>query len=133
MQEIIPDVALVPVLEFLADQNLTYHLFENDVTPDANTVLADLTEPAWGGYNPITVIGSEWIPNSPVNGVGLLLHPPISFANGSGGSQDAYGYFRKDQAGNLMAVCRFDDAPRTKADGEAWTIIPILGDTFEEL
>lgn len=133
MQEVIPDAALVPALQKLADQNITYRLFTNNVTPDQATVLGDLTEAAWTGYAPITVIGSEWTPNDPVGGVGLLLHPPIAHVNSSGSNQSAYGYYRLDENGDLMAACRFDAAPVTKANGESWTIIPILGDKYEEL
>jgi len=133
MQEIIPDVALIPALQKLVDQDITYRLFTNDITPDASTVLADLTEAPNPGVFPVVVSGVEWIPNDPVNGVGLLIHPPIALVNGTGGDLSAYGYFRTDQAGELMAVCRFDGAPVLKHDGEAWTIIPIVGDTFEEL
>ena len=133
MQEIIPDVALLPALKQLVKDDVRYHLFTNDVTPDTATVLGDLTEAAWTFYASILLIASEWIENDPVNGVGMLLHPPITFGNDTGGDIQAYGYYRTDALGNLMGVCRFDGAPIIKHDGEAFVLIPILGDVMDQL
>jgi hypothetical protein len=117
----------------MLDVDTSWHLFVNDVTPDETTVEADLTEAAWTGYSAVSINIAEWFDTGVSGGVDLWVHAPISFLNGSGGDVDAYGYYAIDNDGDLLLAARFDSAPLTRADGEAFFVIPTVGDFSSEL
>lgn len=129
MNQIYPDAGLIPILRRIVTPSVVYHLYTNNVTPDRDTVLGDLTEMTAAGYVEITVDDSDFSLDGVAAHVGSLLAAPIAFENTSGGALDAYGYFATNAAGDeLLAVARFDAAPVNKADGEAWLVTPIVGD-----
>jgi len=130
MQQIYPDQGLVPQLLRIMAADVKYHLYANDLTPDRGTVLADFTGAAWTGYASVTVEAADFTIDGVAAHVGYIQAPPITFANGSGADQDAYGYYVTD-AGNtkVLAAGRFDAAPVTKPDGDEWSVIPVWGDS----
>jgi len=129
MNQIYPDVGLIPLLRRIVTPDLVYHLYVNNFTPDRDTELADLTEMSASGYSEITVDDSDFTLEGVAAHVGSLLASPIAFVNASGGALDAYGYFVTNAAGTeLLACARFDSAPVNKADGESWLVTPIVGD-----
>lgn len=85
-------------------------LFKNDVTPDENTVIGDLTEPGaeWTGYARITVAAWGAIFTGPA---GPECVTQVQFAGPSGGSagDPIYGVFLVDSGGVLVAAARFDE------------------------
>lgn len=128
MQQIYPDAALVPILQRMLVGDLNYHLFANNVTPDQSTVLGSLTEAAWTGYAPITVLASAFTLTGVAAHVGGVTANVIAFTNTSGGDQSAYGYYVTDTANTvLIAVARFDSAPVTKHNTESWLVTPTFG------
>jgi len=130
MQQFYPDDGLVfQLLQIVAD-DVRYHLFTNDFTPDRDTVLADLTEAAWTGYAYVDVAPGDFATSGVAGHVGYIQAPPITFDNGSGADQSAYGYYVTNVAGTkLLAAARFDSAPITKPDGDQFTVIPVWGDS----
>jgi len=40
--------------------DLVLHLYTNDLTPDEDTALGDLTESTGAGYSPVTLTGANW-------------------------------------------------------------------------
>jgi len=129
MNQIYPDVGLIAILTRIVTPSLVYHLFTNNVVPDRDTELADLTEMAASGYVEIVVDDSAFTLDGVAGHVGSLLAAPIAFENTSGGALDAYGYFVTNVAGDeLLAVARFDSAPVNKDDGQSWLVTPIVGD-----
>lgn len=129
MNQIYPDVGLVPWLLRMAVGDLLYHLFVNNVTPNRETVLADLTEASWSGYAAIGVPAADWTLSAVIAHVGTIQTPPIVFDNASGSNQSAYGYYVTDALGlELLAIGRFDGAPLTKPTGSAFVLTPTLSD-----
>jgi hypothetical protein len=129
MDQIYPDVSLVPLLQLLAANGFHFHLYTNNATIDRAITLGGLTEAAWSGYAPVNVTSGAFTLSSTVGHVGSLLAAPIAFVNASGSSQTAYGYFITDTANTtLYAAAQFDSAPITKVNGDSWIITPVIGD-----
>ena len=128
MTSIYPDEGLGNALFKTVGPNVYMGLFVNNFTPDQSTVMANLTEAAWGGYAGVTLAQASWtISVAGHVGLGVQLSP-VSFDNTSGSDQSAYGYFLRDNLGNVFQATRFDSAPLTRHDGESFVIIPVVGD-----
>jgi hypothetical protein len=88
-------------------------LWTNDYTPDIDTVLSDLTEATWMGYNRVQLDRSVW--TTPLVQMGCATSTwgvsPIGFFNESGSPVTNYGCAYLDPStGLLRFVQRFDDA-----------------------
>lgn len=129
MDQIYPDQGLITILQRIVADDFHFHLFVNNITPDRTTVLFDLTEAAWSGYVPITVLRTDFVMYGLAAHIGSAQAPPIAFNNNTGTSQSAYGYYITDVSNSvLLAVARFDSAPVIKNDGDGWVVQPIIGD-----
>lgn len=129
MHQIYPDAGLDQFLVRQLTPSLKYHLFDNNVTPDRDTVLGDLNQISGGTTSPITVAVASFTLSGLANHVASRLAAPIAFVNGSGAPASAYGYYVTDSTDTfLFAVARFDSAPVVKAAGESWQVTPIIGD-----
>jgi hypothetical protein len=127
VNQIYPDAGLLMWMDRMVADDVVYHLFVNNHTPTRTTTLASLTEATWSGYGPIQVFAADFTLSGVVLHVATIQAPPISFDNGSGIAQSAYGYFVTDVLGlTLLAVGRFDGAPLTKASGSAFVLTPTL-------
>lgn len=117
---VIPIAASPNVLAYLAyiwsqvGAKLTCKLYQNDVTPDKDTVIGDLTEATFSGYAPVTITGWNF------GSVGLdaedravTVGDNVPIFTHSGGATDnmIYGYYVVDNVGALMWVQRIDEAP----------------------
>jgi len=118
MHQIYVDEGLIEILIRLASGDITFGLFTNDVTPDRDTVMADLTLAAWAGYTSVPLTGGDF-PNSNIIGhQARIWGPGEPFNNFSGVDQVAYGYYLSDNSETMLfVVSRFDDAPVTIPDG----------------
>lgn len=134
MHQIHPDSSLVPLLERMVASDLHYHLYTNNVTPDRDTELGDLTEMGGGtGYSIITVDAADFTLTGVSAHKGFLIAAPITFVIGVTGSPtDVYGYYVTD-TGNaeLLAVARFDDAPIDITAGANIPVVPVMGDSSQ--
>jgi hypothetical protein len=129
MEAVYPDEGLVELIDRMTNTTMHVHLFTNDLTPDEDTVLADMTEAAWTGYAAQDVDPGDWTLKGVANHQGYALANPVEFDNGSGVDQDAYGYYITDSGDSmLLQAVRFDSPPSTKPDGESWTVFPTWGD-----
>lgn len=130
MNQLYPDAGLLRMLNKLVGVNgLVYHLFTNNITPDLDTELGDLTEATWTGYASARVFPADFTTQSVVSHLGSIIAAPVAFLNSSGSSKTAYGYFITDfDTGDLIGVARFDSAPVTIANGASQQVIPILAD-----
>jgi len=87
--------------------------FVNDVTPTADTTLADLTEATFGGYSRLTLDRASWLIGSPADG---CVHATWgSYAQvwycTSGPVETIYGYAYVDASlGVIRLIQRFDVA-----------------------
>jgi len=111
------------ILEALDDYNAAhaadweFGLYENNFTPDVNTVLGDLTEASFPGYarQPVAAIAAAAYDN--VDSRGEAVFDPITFVlSTDGGPYDMYGYFVYDTvAARLVWANIFPGAPITLA------------------
>lgn len=130
MKIIIPDEALLPLLRRqardLTNAFLTYTLFSNDISPDRDTVLADLVAAA--DFASVDVAAADYTLEQ-VNGhVASIQADDVVFENTALTAKDVYGYYVTDVTGTyILFVGRFDDAPRTVESGEQTFVTPKLG------
>lgn len=114
----IPDVALVTTLEIeRADFNsggTTMHLYANNYTPVAATVIGDFSEATFPGYAPAA--NDPYGAAAMVGAVAEIDATEAVFTYGVGvGSEDIYGYWVEDAGGNLLYAERFPGGPYTMA------------------
>ena len=131
MRQIYPDEGLLYWLQQMIVTSIKVHIFTNNLTPDRDTVLADMTEGSWTGYptGGVQVNAADFTLQSVAGHVGSVLAAPVSFPNGSGGSVSGYGYYVTDSTvTKLLAVARFDSAPEVVDDGDSFLVIPIISD-----
>lgn len=86
-------------------------LWVNDLTPDADTVLADLTPASFEGYNFFTLEDDQWQPASVTDDVAVQDYGdfPLSWSVGDPAGNTIYGWAIVDvDAGVLRFVQRFD-------------------------
>lgn len=91
-------------------------LFENDLTPDADTVLSNLTEPTWEGYTPPT-LGPWTVTMRESDGMAEAISEGVTFLPGSGASGLIYGYALLNSDDECPLITRFPGAPLTVAEG----------------
>jgi hypothetical protein len=87
--------------------------FVNDITPDADTVLADLDEATWGGYSFVTLMPGLWVTPIVSDGCATSNYgtDALQWNVLNSMSQTNYGYALVDPgAGVIRFIQRFDDA-----------------------
>lgn len=85
-------------------------LFENDLTPDADTVLADLDEPTWTGYSRLALSG--WSdPALTADDHAVTVAGTVTWTKTDSGSADVYGYAVIDSDDKILGIERFASAP----------------------
>lgn len=132
MPVIVPDVAELVLLEalraYLNGATPIIHLFSNDITPDADTVLADFTEVDFDGYAPQVL--EEFAAAAPDgNGRAVIAAAPNVFTKAAGTTTDlAYGYYITDASSTVLLWCDRDpNGPRPFVSvGAEYTITPKL-------
>lgn len=116
---ILPDegigVQLRRILDPASADHATWRLilFVNDITPDADTVLADLTEATWAGYSFVTMIPGNWTTPEVDTGCATSTYgtTPLTWYVTGGPLQTNYGYAMIDPgAGVIRFVQRFEPA-----------------------
>lgn len=90
-------------------------LFSNNLTPDRDTIFADLVEPAFTGYAPETP-GSWSAVVETADHHYQTTAATVTFTNESGSGQDVYGYGLVSADDELLLVERFPAAPFTMLD-----------------
>lgn len=107
-------------------------LFVNAITPDKNTVLADLTECALSGYSPIVMTRSGW--TTPVltadHADSTWGTTPQIFIFTSGSATIYGAYYTDDDLGVLRFVQLFD-TPYSVVAGGVLSILPDFKYTSE--
>ena len=88
-----------------AAQDLTLHLFSNDVTPAETDTISTYTENAESGYSAKTLTGASWDTTSTISTASYAAQT-FSFTT----SATSYGYFVKHGSSLLLAE-RFTGAP----------------------
>lgn len=136
MNMVVPKVGTTLMLADLAfvysqsGQRLVYRLFKNDLTPDADTVIGDLTEADFSGYAAVTI--NTWdYGGVTIDGSGrsqVLATSNATFThNGGATDNDCYGYYVTHPGGGLYLVQRFDSPPIVMdGSGLFITVVPRL-------
>lgn len=96
-------------------------LFSNNLTPDSDTVYADLTQPTWDGYA-AAVISAWSVPALDASGIAYMVAAPTSWTKTDAGSANAYGYAIVDADDKIRAVERFTSPPRVVDQGVPFTL-----------
>lgn len=122
MSLIVPDVGEVVLLEMLRSgvplTACSCYLFQNNMTPDQNTVLADLTQATFSGYAAsVCNFGAATIVSHKGKIVGTA---PLTFThNGGGTANTIYGYYVKiTTTSDLIYVERFSASQLMTNNGD---------------
>lgn len=110
----------------------TLILFVNDITPDQDTVYADLTEASFGGYSSETIDHTLWTPATVVDdhAVSTYTEDPITWEMSSG-SGYVYGYaIVTSTSPKIMWVERFA-VPEPISAGRTLSLLPRITLTTE--
>lgn len=89
-------------------------LFQNDISPDVDTVLTDFDDADFSGYASVTLTLSAIFRNGDDNAETVALLAQFAH-NGGGTANDIYGWYLTNMAGGIEALVyceRFGDAPR---------------------
>ncbi len=102
---VVPDAAERTLLDDLLDGVTTYyHLFSNDLTPSATTILGDFVEPMWPAYAPRTV--TSWTPALTIAGRAVATADQQLWTRGPIGPPGlVYGYFVTDGSLGPLLWC----------------------------
>lgn len=131
---LVPDEGLARGLEWTLNNGDTQldawqlMLFVNDLTPDEDTVLADLVEPSWPGYARYAMVPASW--SAPVIAghvaESVWGQDPVTFTNATGATETVYGCGYFDPLFSVLRfVQRFDVGDiRPIAAGESVQVIP---------
>lgn len=115
-----PTVGEVTLLQYLvnlaAPTNLVLHLYNNDPTISASTVIGNLSEVGAGiGYVAITLVGTAWTTTTPAS-LGTAVYSEVTFSFTT--TQSVYGYYvTSTNASTLLWLERFSGAPFTLPAG----------------
>lgn len=100
---VVPNISEIWLLKYLLNiesvDDPVLKLFNNDISPDEDTVLADFTEPTDGGYSPITLNPINWS-ISTVEGIAVAEYPQQTFTFLN--SDIVYGYFVTNNGGTEL-------------------------------
>ena len=130
MKIVFADESLLDILNAIADGSgagLFWKLFENNVTPDSDSVVADFTfaTAAWGEIQvPLASFTLQQVAAHQAS----IQAPDITFTNGDAIAVTLFGYVVTNAAKTkVIAAARFDDAPITLAVGSPFAVTPVLG------
>ena len=123
-----PTVGEVALLQYItntvAQTQLVLHLYNNDPTISASTVITNITEvPSGIGYVAITLAGTNWTTTTP-GGLGTAVHSECTFSFTT--AHSVYGYYiTSTSSTKLLWMEKFSGAPFVlPAGGGTITISP---------
>jgi len=123
---LVPVVSQITWLDMLraapvdpADQGRRFwKLFQNDITPTVETVLADLVEATFDGYASIETAGQQPADENP-EGWGQANIPEVTFnMTGAVTPNTIYGGYLLNQAGALLGLFRFPNPVGMNESGD---------------
>jgi len=131
MKQLYPDGGLVEIARAIAGptgHGNYWRLFTNNYTPSLTSILADLTLAA-DTWAEAQLDQDAFILEQVAVHVGSIQAANIVFTNTTGGTISVYGYAILNEAKTkLLAIARFDDAPRAILNGGTCQVVPIYGD-----
>ena len=129
MNQIHPNISLVPLLQRMAVGDLHYHLFTLPNTePTLAAVLADFTEEAGTGYAVVTVALADFTTTGVAGNQGYIIAGNIAFTPGAATTFTDYGYYITDDTDAiLLAFGFFDAGPIVTVNPATLVLTPKLG------
>lgn len=129
--QIYPDEGLVLLLKLVVanrGEGLTWALFDNDVRPTLDSILADfsLASDTWAQ---VVLTDTDFNLEQVLLHNGAIQAPRETFTNTTGSTQTIYGYVVVDQVTQvLIAAVRDVDAPITIPNAGTYMFVPAIGD-----
>lgn len=90
------------------------HLYSNNITPSASSVIGDLNEVTADGYAAITLVSSNWT-TTQVGGITTAVYSEQTFSFNT--DSTSYGYYVTNTSNQLLWLERFSGAPFNIPDG----------------
>jgi len=105
---------------------LKLKLYSNDWTPDADTVVADLTECTFGGYSAHSLTRAAWIAaTTDTDGTAKTAQSAVNWTVSSSGN--VYGYWvETDEATPVLVWAERFGIPRAVESGDTFSLTPKL-------
>lgn len=129
---VVPNIALTNDLYWLLNVSgsgmtgVTLSLFVNDLTPDADTVLADFVKATFGGYADVTLPGPGWGSFEPLDpGAQSTYGTEFEWVSTTAGGT-VYGYYVHDAVNSALAWCQRFDVPAPLVVGTVIKVRPKL-------
>lgn len=128
---VIPNAAEAVMLNILlnkdAAEELDMHIYQNDVTPTAATVIGDFTEATFTGYASVELSSSNYAVAAGAGAAdpATASYPAVNFTSSSDqSSQNCYGYYiTRRTTGDLLWCERFTDGPyNIQNNGDGFSI-----------
>lgn len=110
MSLVVPKSAQVIALQLFLEEDISLKLYSNDVTPDEDSVLADFTEVAGGGYAAKTIQFVDWTFAEGDPSTALAAQETWTFTGTTTAPSTVYGYYVVS-AGELLWAERFAVVP----------------------
>lgn len=133
MNQIYPNEGLLQNLKRIAGISAAgnyWQLYENDVTPGPESVLSNFVLSTF--TEDIQLDATDFDLSQVQDNVGTILAPNITFGPPGGAGVEVYGYVVMDSTKTiLIAVARFDEAPKVIGPAGFYQIVPIFGDYSE--
>ena len=116
MSLVVPNDSEVTMLRRMLNVNQTntvlLRLYDNDLTPDPTTGLANITETTHTGYTAATLVNNAWVVATDAGGSATASYAEQTFTfSGAATGVDVFGYYVTDSAGVLLWVERFSSSP----------------------
>lgn len=105
-------------------ETVSVHLFKNDVSVSRDTVLADLEECDFTGYQAVTGVTFGEVHVGPSNKARMVGELAQFHASGSTVTNTVYGFYVLAAGGELAAVGRFDNPIPVSGEDDAVMVIP---------
>lgn len=122
----IPNVGEAKNLQKILNQDITIHLFSNNITPAETDTAGNYTEVVGGGYAAKTLVYASWTIVAGSPGVASYAAQDFDFTGTTTAPGTVYGYYLLDADGVLMGSERFPEGvlPFTPAVGSLVRVTP---------
>lgn len=130
MNQVHPDVSLLPMLTEILGIDFNYHLYTAPSSPPTrDSILSDFTEEAGAGYALVAVDGTDFTVTGVAGHQAFAIAGDIAFTPDVGVTFTNYGYYVTDQTNTtLIAFGHFDSGPIVTTGPATLTLGPRFGD-----
>jgi hypothetical protein len=106
-------------------ENTVLHLYKNNVTPSATSVIGSFTEAAFTGYSAKTLTRGSWdAASTNVDGKAETAYANQTWTVTTANSETIYGYYVTSATGGALLFAESFTTPRVLVDRDTLTIPP---------